>query len=336
MDCVRKRTTCEWSAMDSRLRRVAFTLVELLVVIAIIGILVALLLPAVQQARAAARRVQCVNNMKNICLATLNYESARGQLPEGAVFFSGGEFHFTTGLLARILPYAEDAALHDLIDFDDPDGTDNQVMENGTFLASFPISMYMCPSDPSAVTEDIEWWGVTAPRAKTNYVGSVGSARLVGRGACRETFTIWNRFALGVAYDPDNEKDYSGVFTRHNVATKLRHIKDGLSKTIFFGEVRPSCSQHVRAGWLNSNNGSGLVGTVTPINYDTCQKEESAGCAWWNNWETELGFKSNHEGGAHFALGDGSVHFLGEGIDHWTYQYLGDKADGRVIETKFN
>ena len=106
------------SVSRCRERATGFTLVELLVVIAIIGVLVALLLPAVQAARESARRAQCVNNIRQVVLATLNYEDTHKELPPGALWRDEeNNLRENSGLLAKILPYAEDAALHDLIDF---------------------------------------------------------------------------------------------------------------------------------------------------------------------------------------------------------------------------
>ena len=309
----------------------AFTLVELLVVIAIIGVLVALLLPAVQAAREAARRSSCINNLRQVCLATINYETAQGALPPGAIFNSDEGIRFRTGALAWILPYAEDENLHGLINFDEQ--TDQQRLPSGEFISSFLVPMYVCPSDDA---ERIVIQGVQ-PRAMTSYVGSNGSgARGNAPGCpCASEQTVWNGFALGPIPYLADVNDYSGVFTRFAVQTKLNEITDGLSNTIFYGEVRPECSNHVRRGWLHSNNGSGLASTVIPINYDSCQEvnaRASNRCNQPCTWNTELGFKSTHPGGANFAFGDGSVHFLSESIDHTNYQYLGDKSDGNVFQ----
>ncbi|TWT48586.1 DUF1559 domain-containing protein [Botrimarina hoheduenensis] len=313
-----------------RYREQGFTLVELLVVIAIIGVLVALLLPAVQAAREASRRTSCTNKLRQVTLATINYESARGGLPPGAIFDSKEGIQFRTGVLAWILPYAEDTSLHDLIDFNQP--TDNQRLAGGEYLASYPVSMYVCPSDADEPV--VEIGGI--PRAMTSYAASNGSGR---RGdssgcSCASQQVIWNKYALGPIPYLADPRDFSGVFTRFAVQTELREITDGLSNTIFFGEVRPGCSSHVRKGWLNSNNANGLVSTVIPINYDTCREAGTGGgssCDKSCTWNTALGFKSPHPGGANFSFGDGSVHFLLDSIDHWTYQYLGDKSDGYSV-----
>ena len=101
---------------------------------------------------------------------------------------------------------------------------------------------------------------------------------------------------------------------------------------MFFGEVRRSCSVHVSQGWAWSNNGNGHMSTIIPLNYDSCEPAGSSApaCNQLCNWSTEFGFKSQHPGGSMFVLGDGSVHFLSEAIDHQNYQYLGAKADGEI------
>lgn len=319
-----------------------FTLVELLVVIAIIGVLVGLLLPAVQAARESARRMQCTNNVKQIVLATLNYEIARGALPPGSIHWNtSGQPEFRTGVLARILAYAENTTLHGLIDPDeetsDPanrnNGTHNKVLPDGTYLSAYQIDMYICPSDPterSILVGDAE-------RAMHSYVASNGSMEQTGSNSnCAFPESLRgdiNFYALTPRPKWKERYLYSGPFTRYDYPTKLKEITDGLSNTIFFGEVRPDCSNHIRAGWLHANNGNGLMTTTIPINYDTCHAvDASVGNEHKNcNWVTEKGFRSLHPGGANFGFGDGSVQFLTEDIDMWTYQYLGEKNDGNVV-----
>ena len=315
-------------------KRLGFTLAELLVVIAIIAMLVALLLPAVQSAREAARKIQCTNNVKQIVLATLNYEAARGELPPGSIFINeDGQRENRTGVLARILSYAEDSALHDLIDPEAPGATDDKLMPDGTYMAEIIIDMYVCPSDDGRLIRPGRSTGT--PRARTNYTASGGSSRKTSTaGYCpcpRAIMGQYNKFGLR---DGGGGKKFSGPFTRWAFTTKLKQITDGLSKTIFFGESRPDCSDHTQEGWLASNNGGGLVTTIIPINYDTCNHDDVEGVPFQHkkcNWFTEVGFRSAHPGGANFGYGDGSVHFLTEDIDMWTYQYLGDKSDGQAI-----
>lgn len=322
--------------------KVGFTLVELLVVIAIIGVLIGLLLPAVQAAREAARRMQCTNNVKQVMLATLNYEDSHKELPPGAIFFNNnGQPERRTGVLARILAYAEDNTLHDLIDphaeTDDPtdstQGTDNKQLPDGTYLSGYVVEMYVCPSDSAETVRIIG----NRPRAMMSYAASNGSMELNGNSPnCTVSTSLldeFNQYAQ-MPHPPWSQRDqYSGPFSRFEFPTKLREITDGLSNTIFFGEVRPDCSVHVRNGWLHSNNLNGLAKTTVPINYDTCNPQDSTvpnqhkDCTW----NTEFGFRSVHPGGANFGMGDGSVQFINEGIDMLAYQYLGDKADDQPV-----
>lgn len=311
-------------------RRQAFTLVELLVVIAIIGVLVALLLPAVQAARESARRMTCINNIRQCVLATLNFEDTKGSLPPGALWRDqNNALQENSGLLAKILPYAEDASLHNLIDF--TKRARDQKTPDGKFISSYLVSMYLCPSDseePLYVTSSGQ------EMATFNYSASHGSAERIDSPncSCRLVHT-WNRDALK-ENDSGKRETYSGPFTRWSVPTKLKEITDGLSNTIFFGEVRQGCSNHTRNGWLHSNNGNGLTTTIIPINWDSCGDPLDRSINPCNrpcNWNAELGFKSAHPGGAHFGFGDGSAHFLSEDIDHQMYQYLGDKADGEIV-----
>ena len=136
----------------------------------------------------------------------------------------------------------------------------------------------------------------------------------------------------------------SGVFARSSWAASIREIEDGTSKTIAMGEVRGWCSIFLHdLGWTNSE---GLwFATTAPINFPTCPGEDGvpadpinggSGCHSKSaSWNTNMGFKSLHAGGANFVLADGSVRFLQEQIDHTTYQMLGARADGHVIAGEF-
>ena len=135
---------------------------------------------------------------------------------------------------------------------------------------------------------------------------------------------------------PDGDRrTFAGPFTRLGTKTKVKQITDGMAHTIFFGEVRPVCSSHGLNGWAKSNNGNGYCSTLIPINFDTCNAEAADPCRRPCNWNTEVGFRSAHVGGAHFLLGDGAVVRISEDIDYMTYQYLGAKNDGEVIRESF-
>ena len=105
-------------------------------------------------------------------------------------------------------------------------------------------------------------------------------------------------------------------------------VIDGLSKSIFFGEVRLNCGNHADSGWAYSNNGQGLFNTLYPLNYDSC-KPDVASAGALCNWKTEFGYKSQHPGVINFLMGDGSVRGLNEDVDHTALQVLGCRADGK-------
>ena len=331
--------------------RKGFTLVELLVVIAIIGVLVALLLPAVQAAREAARRSQCTNNMKQIGLALLNFEMSHKKLPAGARWFSledsiqppptsWGERVNLGNAHIRLLPYIEQQALFDVFklnrnDSPPPEGTDNTKLADGTLATSVLITSFTCPSDVHPENVD------DSNIKMSNYAAMNGRGGVNYRGSCQcvQGLIFEKDYALCAEPQYGNKqkcvdfKPLPGVFDRRATQTKFSQIEDGLSNTLFFGEVRPACSEHLTAGWARTNNGDGLITTVVPINFDTCQPADAQvdDCKKSCNWNASTGVKSSHPGGAHVVFGDGSVHFLNETIDMWTYQYLGAKADGHSV-----
>lgn len=323
---------------------VAFTLVELLVVITIIGILIALLLPAVQAAREAARRMRCSSNVKQIVLAVLNYESSCKILPPGAFWEISTQTNPRKGsILLHLLPYIEQQSIFDAFDF--KLGVDGQCFK-GTAnpIGATPIAAYLCPSDQSPATfldplpADPSVTGVTTV-ALHCYAASRGSNAMYdnsgGGCACAEV-SQWNSYATAGAVPEPNVGTFSGPFTRLGVSLRVAEIRDGLSNTIFFGEVLPMSSWHADNGWATTNNGNGYVSTVIPINYDTSNRAPVPNnCSRYCNWNTADGFKSSHPGGATFGYGDGSVHFLPETIDHWTYQYLGAKDDGHASSNDY-
>ncbi len=327
--------------MSHSLRRPGFTLVELLVVIAIIGILVGLLLPAVQAAREAARRMQCSNNLKQIGIAIHSYSGSSKRLPPGSVFYGGpnitvgryaGRRNNRQSMLFGILPFIEQANLYNQFDMSLP--LDNARMPHptntagGQFLRGQVISTYLCPSDVNPILN----LGRNQ-RMPANYAFSMGPTNSVSNSpscGCPLVATFRAFSEPGT-----NVNNPSGPFSRRgwNSQSRFRDCTDGLTNTIFMGEVRADSSNHARLGWSHSNKWG--IYTQIPINYESfypnlaqAQAAGKTGCEARCNWNTEVGFKSQHTGGANFLMGDGSVHFLTENIDMILYNRLGSKAEG--------
>ncbi len=317
--------------------RKAFTLVELLVVIAIIGILIGLLLPAVQSAREAARRMQCANNLKQLSLALHGYHEVFGQFPLGAVHGSCGNWSKIEpdnhgSFLVGLLPFLELQNLYDACDF--TQNTDyKSELGPGHYVHEVWIPTLNCPSDEqrylggNPIYHGSESSTKDQNRATSNYAASMGNQRF---GTCPFG---GNMFGTGDSYHGHGNSgaNISGVFSHCAWGASIADIRDGTSNTIALGEIRPSCSYHAKDGWMHIN--SLWFATTCPINYANCPDEPGydAGCAAPNAWSCDMGFKSRHEGGCHFAFADGSIHFLSETIDYETYQKLGDRRDGQTL-----
>jgi prepilin-type N-terminal cleavage/methylation domain-containing protein/prepilin-type processing-associated H-X9-DG protein len=348
-----------------RFSRSAFTLIELLVVIAIIAILIALLLPAVQQAREAARRSQCKNNLHQLGVAVHNYADNYGtRLPSSICSFVGA-FQWSDGskgsYLVRLLPYVDQAPLFNALNFDclgiawtqgSPTtpgvNFEGQTDPQGQLYRYKLIPAYVCPSDTAGEAD--------GHSMKACYALSMGNQAMPSWDA-----TPWgppctlypgNNFGTGLA-GHGNEwptpGHVSGVVSRLNWGSRFADQVDGQSNIIMAGEIRPQCGDHSRNGWFHFN--SMWIATTAPINYPIyCVREDTGwdnpnaaqvttltgglpatACNHWQNWQTSQGFKSRHEGGAHFLMCDGAVTFINESIDYMNYQRLGDRRDGQPI-----
>jgi prepilin-type N-terminal cleavage/methylation domain-containing protein/prepilin-type processing-associated H-X9-DG protein len=301
------------------LRRSAFTLVELLVVIAIIGLLVGLLLPAIQSAREAGRRAQCINNLKQIGLASLQHHDAFGKFPPGWVMApftvpQGKIVQGGHGFFPFLLPYLEEEALANVYVWEKrSQGPDNQP------VATTQLEILQCPS-----AEANRW--VTAVEDPGNY--SYG-----GRGACGDYAGVRDIDSslvdLGLVDRPAKSQ---GVLT-DNYLTRIADITDGASQTILVTECagRP---EMWRAGrpvpGLYASGGAWVGGTLILFQGSTADGATKPGSCAINCTNNREAY-SFHPGGANAVFADGSVHFLQTDTDIRIFARLVTRAGGEVV-----
>ncbi len=326
----------------ARRRRQGFTLIELLVVIAIIAVLIGLLVPAVQKVRAAASRLQCQNNMRQIGLAMHNHESAMGVLPPGYEqkvspdYPNIPAFRWRWSALARLTPYLEQTAVYNMCDLLHPlyDQTGKVMDLKGNVLAvQQTIPIFMCPSDPLSGTQPDPSFG------PTNFVFCVGSGR---NGAIR----------LETA---------DGVFYKGS-KTKLTDILDGTSNTAMISETLlgqgtagytsaptdPMVRERVYA-WIGSKglmdaakcagstdfrtdrNTRWADGDAYETLYDHGNTPNSSNIDCISTSANWKGARSKHSGGVNLMRCDGSVTFISNNINADTGQSLGARAGGEVL-----
>jgi prepilin-type N-terminal cleavage/methylation domain-containing protein/prepilin-type processing-associated H-X9-DG protein len=318
-------------------RTPGFTLVELLVVIAIIGILVALLLPAVQAAREASRRSACQNNMRQHGVAMQNYYASYNQYPPNSPWWVDGEFVMPTdrkgSMLVKLLPYLEETVIRDRLNFK---GDIIMQFNKNLDLRQVVLHIFRCPSDDYPMLSQDPMYNPPG-HAVTNYAPTVGAQKTFSyQDCCPEP--SGDLFGTEQEYHAFTHEMYttSGMFSRSGWAATIQQIPDGTSKTIAMGEELPACNyEFIRYGWWES--WPMYVGTAPPINFDSCRATTppwptKQDCGTFFNWNTSSGFKSRHPGGANFTLADGSVQFITENIDYRNYQRLGDRRDNEAVE----
>jgi prepilin-type N-terminal cleavage/methylation domain-containing protein len=320
--------------------RKGFTLVELLVVIAIIGVLVALLLPAVQAAREAARRAKCINNLRQIGIAVQNYHDTHKHQPQyhaavqpaGATSYGANTGWRWAGPVwtVLLLPFIEEQPFYDRFN-----KNEKMVSTTNLPLAKQIVSSYVCPSNSTSANpiftdrEDASGPNVNNPQISLGlyYAVSMGPTDMdtcplcpAGTSPSANNYCCQG-FNFGTKSPDDNS---TGMFGRSDGIRYFKQISDGLSNTFLAGETMPEQCTYQGAYAPNFS----LAGTSIPLNtFLTCPIPPSGRC-----YNDSCGFKSAHPGGAHFVMADASVHFVAEAISMDVYNYLGTRKGGETAD----
>jgi prepilin-type N-terminal cleavage/methylation domain-containing protein/prepilin-type processing-associated H-X9-DG protein len=334
-----RRSNCSTATFRNRSPRNAFTLVELLVVIAIIGVLIALLLPAVQAAREAARRQQCQSNLRQISLGLSNYESAKGSYPPAFEFAVPGPepaalpvANIGPNWAIRLLPYVEQQSLFNQIDKTVvaagtwPGGKAPPAIghANNARIRMAVLDVYRCPSDN--YKDILMEWGTTQ-WARGNYAANAGNGPL------------FNRAGDGI-FGPNSDGWRDGRrrgVIGPNVAARMKEITDGTSNTLMVGEVRAGITPLDRRGsWALGQAGAsvlfwfGQTGDDNGPNVCSDLADDTAGIRpadaalmktecmpdyTGDDFQNQATVRSSHPGGVNIGLADGSAHFIREDVD---------------------
>ncbi len=344
------------------MRRRGFTLIELLVGIAIISVMIALLLPAVQAAREAARRMQCVNNLKQLALACQNYHQVQDTFPANLylhpMYATSTYYWNNSSWIVFCLPQMDQAALYNAINFSVLWG-DNRLgnwsescmgQQNSTVRMTV-INSLICPSDGSPSVDSVNADEITGQSAAgTSYVGNVGDNCI----ACQQVESSGPYYGLcaGVGYpcrgnqfgDPVNNvagipgiPTGSGIFWRECPGVSLAKVTDGSSNTFLAGEQIMRVTKW--NAWVQANQS--VASTAVPLNYLAPDVAITAGgsieistgasdvATYWH-WYS---FRSNHPGGGNFVMCDGSVRFIKNSVSFPTYQSLSTRGQGEMTSS---
>jgi prepilin-type N-terminal cleavage/methylation domain-containing protein/prepilin-type processing-associated H-X9-DG protein len=337
----------------------AFTLVELLVVIAIIGILVALLLPAIQAAREAARRVQCLGNLKQLGLASHNFFATKKTFPLGMEMMPGLTYTKAT-FFVRLLPYLEENTLSSEWDFKTPQN--NVTNSPSTSRAATQIPIFICPSDqfqqkvfqlPGGASA---FGGATSPGAVPGYYSACSYGGNYGVGSYFVHNSQFSVIPNGIYFvtGPDASLNFTpppptGLVANHQNLSPVKNVLDGTSNTLMLGEKYHA--DDFFDTWTSNNSGlkmyqvsawgwsGGMKGgahvfgssavaiNFKTIDYTTTPGNFAAQDRRFNAWG------SGHPGGASFCYADGSANFISDGIDPTTLTALSTRDGGETNTT---
>jgi len=340
--------------MKSNRSTSGFTLVELLVVIAIIGVMVGLLLPAVQAAREAARRMSCSNNLKQSGLALANYHSAFRRLPAGNLYIrSATPLDIVSSAWAAVLPFLEQSATAQLINPDLP-----WYLQTPAAVSKVE-PVFRCPSDVSPPTHGLPFLDTMPLPAGNNYAGA---------SYCMSS-GYSDSVSAGPGFGPRPQTPFTGVFG-FNSRVKYSDVRDGLSNTLAIGEAaggyplcegigctvpinpsaQPLATTHSVHSWLIAavcpsnfyDGGMRYVGgygsTVEPMNkspatdsFQDLSQLFNSTPSWQGGPHYTSNFRSFHPGGAQFGFLDGSTQFLSESIDTAVYRALSTAQGSEVV-----
>jgi prepilin-type N-terminal cleavage/methylation domain-containing protein/prepilin-type processing-associated H-X9-DG protein len=320
------RTNTAYSSQLRGLRK-GFTLVELLVVIAIIGVLVALLLPAVQAAREAARRAQCTNNMKQLGLGVLNYESAKGELPPA--YTKAPRHNYVT----FILPYIEQGVLASQIDmtkhwnYSTPDGND---MDNNKISNSTPIDTMRCPTTPNVETRLASGadYAIAVKMSNDNDKAKktlIAKKLITNRGADSDDINLPWASMLYPRFD-DADK---------NLPIRIKEVTDGMSNSFMIMECagRPEKFDELKNlvdGQLTDSE-KGVSGRNWADHNSFYDVHELCGGTQMMNCTNDNEIYSFHSGACNYTMGDGSVKYVQENIDPEVFVSLFTRAGGDIV-----
>ena len=330
--------------------QLGFTLVELLVVIAIIGILVALLLPAIQSARESGRRSQCLNHLRQLSVAALNYEQANKKFPPGRLKPRAWS------QLVRMLPYLEDSGIYDTIDFSEKIANQD--------LTKLHLQLFRCPSDSEDRLQDLGDSEAQFDWGRNNYRGNGGN----------DPGQMYDPNPLGGTAASDYKERNNGVFIT-NKAVKISEITDGTSHTALFSEavigdgddtlvevpgdwfkiseanmtaaqvdsaclaldvstMNKSNKQLSKSGrnWVRGNYVNTRYNHILPPNARSCGRTDgSLGTDAVNENGGATTASSRHPGGVNLMRADGSGQFVADDVDLTAWQALGSRNGGEVI-----